>query len=675
MEQNVRNFGVFVATLAMIASVLIVPSVSADGHDLEITGSGDDGITSYASQYGTAEFTIDISSMTDSAHSNVIIGTSVYWGKDEDGNNITTEATVTDCSDDPPASDLSAGAGESITACIYVSPAEGGADIGDSAELTVTATSDEDSIGSVMAFTMSVTNWFASSIDSAQSYAEGDTNTYTITVHNIKVDTSGTAEELSGADMPIYVTLSTATPGWNVDSTDAAWDEMELTATINYISAAGSYDLVLDITLVGEIVPASSYVGNSFVVFGVNDGAVYSLVSLEAIVADNFGVTVSSSATSAVACDGGDSAATALSWVAQIKNYGNTMDSFAVTFDTSNADAAGWTIDGAAGFNTEDLNPKYEHNEVDGTGMYTVNLGLHVPAELAAGTSHGFTMTAVSDADSTVTQTQSYFGTVDQCYAMTMAVDQTAGSGDPGDVVDFAISVTNDGNAEDTFSLTMMDANADWSPTLSESSLTVASGATGQAVFSMTVPSDEGAGGSSGPAMIHATSSDGVTESSVTVSAQANQVYALTTGYYYNATTGSASVQEGMSIQMKFNVTNGGNGNDEIALSLANAPAWVTLGQATALAGPGQVLSLTIDIAGPASDARGEHTFQVIATSADGTTSSTSGDFTITVTEKVDATGGPTTEELDEEEGGLPGFGALSAIAAIGAVLLIRRRL
>ena len=33
------------------------------------------------------------------------------------------------------------------------------------------------------------------------------------------------------------------------------------------------------------------------------------------------------------------------------------------------------------------------------------------------------------------------------------------------------------------------------------------------------------------------------------------------------------------------------------------------------------------------------------------------------------------TEELDEEEGGLPGFGALSAIVAIGAVLLIRRRL
>ena len=50
-------------------------NASADGHDLEITGSGDDGITSYASQYGIAEFTIDITSMTDSAHTNVVIKT------------------------------------------------------------------------------------------------------------------------------------------------------------------------------------------------------------------------------------------------------------------------------------------------------------------------------------------------------------------------------------------------------------------------------------------------------------------------------------------------------------------------------------------------------------------------------------------------------------------------
>ena len=103
MEQNVRNLGVFVAALAMIASVLIVPSVSADGHDLEITGSGDDGVTSYASKYGYANFTITISSMTDAAHNNVAIATSVDWG------GTTTGASVTDCSDGDAETDFGEG--------------------------------------------------------------------------------------------------------------------------------------------------------------------------------------------------------------------------------------------------------------------------------------------------------------------------------------------------------------------------------------------------------------------------------------------------------------------------------------------------------------------------------------------------------------------------------------
>ena len=48
---------------------------------------------------------------------------------------------------------------------------------------------------------------------------------------------------------------------------------------------------------------------------------------------------------------------------------------------------------------------------------------------------------------------------------------------------------------------------------------------------------------------------------------------------------------------------------------------------------------------------------------------------TVTVVEQSTDSSGPTTEEVDDDEGGLPGFGFLPAIAAIGAVLLLRRRL
>jgi hypothetical protein len=81
---------------------------------------------------------------------------------------------------------------------------------------------------------------------------------------------------------------------------------------------------------------------------------------------------------------------------------------------------------------------------------------------------------------------------------------------------------------------------------------------------------------------------------------------------------------------MKFTLVNNGNGNDEVTLSLDNAPTWVALAQDSLLIGPGQTATLTIDVLAP-SDALGDHTFQVTATSSDGTTTSTIGDFTISV--------------------------------------------
>ncbi len=672
MERNVRNLGVFVATLAMIASVLIVPSVSADGHDLEISGLGDDGVTSYASQYGTAEFLITISSMAGSAHNNVSITASADWGS------ITTEASVTDgsngCTDENVETDF--GAGGTIEACISVSVAEAGADIGDVGAVTVSATSAEDSIGDSTEFTVQVSNWRAYSNDGAQSYAEGDTNQYTISVKNIKVDENGDAVEIDDA---ISISLSTVGSGWNIDSDDAAWDKAELTATIQYLAADADYDIVLDIQLVGEIVPASSYVGNSFVVFTVQDGTVYTLVSLEASVADNFSVNVTGSGN--YDSDSGCSdAEDATGWTPTVKNFGNTMDSFSITFDTADAAGAGWTVDGATSDNTGMLNPKFEHNEADGTGMFTMNVGLHIPAGLPAGTMHGFTMTVISDTDSSVTQTQSFSATVTQCYGLTMTVDKAADSANPGNSADFTISVTNGGNGDDTVSLATMGAS-EWSPTPAESELTIASGATSTTLLSITVPSDASANAASGSVMAHAYSEgcgDDTTDCGyaydVSVSVTANQVYGLTAGYYSNETDvvkDTVSVQETMTVQMKFTVTNDGNGNDEIVLSLANAPAWVTLGQTEALAGPGQTMTLTVDV-GPAG-AVGDYTFQVTATSADGTTSSTTEDLTVTVTEKVDDSGGPATEKVEEDDS--PGFGIITAIAAIGAVLLIRRRL
>ena len=145
----------------------------------------------------------------------------------------------------------------------------------------------------------------------------------------------------------VFLTLSNVGGGWNIDSDNSAWSKVELKATISYIPAGGTFDLELDIQLVGGIVPASSYINsNSNIVFTANDDAgVYQTVSLEANVADNFALSSTGSGNEYVdnGCDADDTAS--IGWTPSVKNFGNTLDSFSVTFDTSDAGAAGWGVD------------------------------------------------------------------------------------------------------------------------------------------------------------------------------------------------------------------------------------------------------------------------------------------------------------------------------------------
>jgi len=678
MEQNVRTLSVIFATLALIASVLVMPNVSATDGDLQTEISGDDGLESYASAAGHASFSAAISSASGDAHTNVVVSAAFAEGSGW----TDTQAVISDCIGEGTAGSNNTGdlaAGETNDICIVVSVSESGSEAGDDAYMTVSVTSDEDSTGTSTEVRIVVSDWFVYSNDEAKVYDEGDTNSYTITLQNIKKeynDATGEAESVALED-DVTIELSNAGEGWNIDSENSAWDKLNLEATISYIAADGSFDLVLDIQLVGGIIPASSYIGsNSNIVFTTfDDAGVYALVSLEATVQDNFALNSVGSGNEYVdnGCDSDDTAT--LGWSPSIQNFGNTLDSFTVTFDTSDAGAAGWAVDGTSNFNTGNLLPKFEE------GNYGFNVGLHVPGGLPAGTSHGFSMTITSDSDSLQTQTQTFSATVNQCYGLTLAVDETSANANPGASVDFSVTVTNTGNGEDTIDFQTMGA-AEWAPTLSESSSTVASGDSSQIVFTLTVPSDASANAQSGMAMVHAYSEacgEDKTgcdfEEHVSVSVRANQVYDITAGYYTNETDvvkSSASVQEGVSVQMKFTLVNNGNGNDEVTLSLDNAPSWVALGQESSLIGPGQTATLTIDVLAPSSDALGDHTFQVTATSADGETTSTTGDLTVTVVEKTTTGTGPETDKVDEDDS--PGFGILSVIAALGAVLLLRRR-
>ena len=678
MEQNMKTFGVVLATLAMIASVLVMPVASAEDGDLRATISGDDGTTSFASENGTAVFTVDISSASGAAHSNVAVGVTFEgagWESDQ--------ATISDCSGEGTPGSNNTGdlaEGGTSTACISVK-IMGSDSVGGDVGMAVTVTSDEDATGMSTTGMIKITNWIVYSNDGVQSYSENETHQYTLTVENIMLDADGVGVDL---DEPVKITFVGTSGGWNIDSSSPAWDKPSLTATINFISFNGSVDLVLDIQLVGQIELSSSYTGAPgtivFNAFDESETPVTTLISLYAEIAAFTAVHVTSSSDDTDVWDASttqvDNGCTnidaAIAFDISVFNHGNDRDSFDVTFDTSNA--GGWTVTGVDSFTTASLEPK----KYDGVESFGV--GFLIPSGLAAGTTQSFSMTAMSTTDS-VSQTQTFSATVAQCYGLEMAVDSMMNSANPGSDTDFIFTVSNTGNGLDTFTYMVMGA-ATWNPTLASTETVVASGDSGQHVLTVTVPADASSDAVSGNIMVHAYSAgcgadkdDCDFEVSKIVSVSANQVFDLTAGYFVNETDvakSSASVEEGMSVQMKVLVTNNGNGIDQVTLSLVNAPSWVTISDDPILVGAGATSQpITITINAPASGDKGDLVFQVLATSSDDTVTSTTGDLTVTVTEKGTGSG-PTTEDVEEDDS--PGFSALSAIAVLGAVLLLRRR-
>ena len=620
--------------------------VEAGDGDLDVTLTGDDEHTTYGPKYGNALFTGTVSSNSPDSDDDLTVSVTFSesdWDSDQAsiGYWDDEECAVND-GDDYGTGSYDFGTLDGILEyCISVSIGDE-ADNGDSSEMTISVSSSSSTAYDINSQIV-VSDWAAISPPENQlkDFDVDETNTYTITLQNRKINGDGTPVAFN---QEVRITPSIL-QGWIMDSDDSGWDSMEKEYTLGYIDAGASYDFVFTITAT-DILPASSYLGYNYdLPFQISDDyGVLLFKNIEAIVNDHFSVSIQGSGNHVVdnGCINED---ITVSWAISIKNFGNLQDSFDVTFDTSDAVAAAWTVTGADDENTGDVLPKFEQ------GTFTLNFDITVPGGLPAGTTHGITMTATSEGDSTETQTQEFSATILQCYGISMAVDKTTDSADPGVSSDFTVTVTNTGNGEDTVSYMTMGAQT-WTPTLSEMSSTIASGADAQVVFTLTVPSDASSEASSGMAMVHAYSegcgedtTDCDYEAHTSVQLSSNQVFDISAGYYYNASMASASVQEGMALQLKFNVTNNGNGNDNVGVALANAQSWITLSQDTVLLGPGQTGTVTIDISAPASGTLGAvDAFQIVATSYDGETTSTTGDFTVTVVERSTGGSGPTTE-------------------------------
>ena len=657
MENSKNVWGVLAIAMLMLAAAFVVPNASA-GAMLYVDGQGDDDLTSFGPAGGEAMFMAYAMNLGDEDYTGVTISASfdddswtadqVYFESYMDGDHGNGTADL---------GPLETEVYDIVMASVSIPET---AENGDS--VTFTATFDADGDLAAVDFTLVVTDWVAFSEDEAQSYEEGDPeedcatsascNIYDITVIN-----------LNEADISNEITIgfAGADEGWLVAGDD--WDEMNKTATLFGMAGGDEYNVSLEITLAGVNVPASSDAGNATIAFQAHDDNGYVqpfFIVFEATVADFHKVTATGSGSQSVAASGGD-----VSWEVTIKNMGNTGDNFDFSFNTADADAAGWSTTGTGSDSTGYLDWKGSGEASE----YSFNVAMTIPAGLGAGTSHGFTMSVSSSSGATAAD-QAFSATVNQSYGLSLTCSACQPTKAPGKTADFAFTITNDGNGEDSYAV-VVDGPSAYTPASDAAEVTVAADATGQFVVSAMVPTDKQAHSQSGDITVTVTSEDGATSASTTVSVTTAQVFALA----FDGGAKTASVAQDASVSVVFNLTNSGNGPETVTFALDGAPAFAGLSAAEGVVGPGQTITVTATIAPSADDATGSSSFTVTATGGSGTAVS-SGTLTVDVTEKSTGGGDPDTDNIggDEDEGWLPGFGLLAVLSALGAALLLRRR-
>ena len=644
------------AVVALFVTAALAIPARAEG--LDVNPAGDFGLESFGSANASAYFDIDISNTGSADFDSVSADADFveegwedaavsFW--DEDGNS--GEGSIA-------WEGLAAG---SVIYLNIAAPVPSGASPGDMGTLKVTITADSDS--EVIEFSIRVTNWVADyETESPPSFARGDSFGYDVEVWNTAEDEGGSGVAITDEITLAYVGVL---PGWSVSFDEN--DEFVNSITLYGMNSGESTMIPVYVTLNDDVAagPATIELQASSTDPESDDGNYYmqppGSLSLPADVQAYSGATIGGEGSQSATVDGGT-----LSWDFTVKNDGNVLDSFALTWDTAGLPST-WSTDAADG-STDYLNMN---------AHYSGTVTLTIPAGESAAASGSFTLTATSTADSSWSTSADFSASVAQSFGMTVAVAADAITAEPGNAADFSFTVSNTGNGFDTYTIGVETLATTYSPTTPADTGSMAAGGSTQFVLGTTVPAGSPAHANSGNFTVTVTSSDGTTAVSTDVSVDTAQVFGLAWSYRTDdagATIDSISVDQGATGQVGLVLTNTGNGADTATMALSNAPSYADLADAApkVLVAGGEI-TVWVDLTPAGDETVGSEAFQVQATGGGGAV--TSDDLTATVVEKsTGGEGGGTITVEDEDDGGLPGFGLLAALSALGAALLLRRR-
>ena len=664
-----RQFLPFFAISLLLASTLVFTPASA-ASSLNIEVDGDHNEYSFASVNGTASFALTITNDGDVDFNQVGLEASFDDSSWEVGNvTFTTSGSTSDGAID--LGSLVSGALVQVSVDVVV----GYGAIVDMSKfvymsLKVTADSNEFLAPDTV---IVVSNWKAYQSDfptspATNTYEIGDNYTYQILVENIAVEAlpDGTTQAVDISDI---ITVSFGgLGGWTISSDDSNWDMLQ-GGTLTGLSASQVYTWDIKVTLSSKVKAGNAVLDfQAFSTdpdeqFGFAYYQPFGMLSIPVSAAEMYGIKLDGAGSRDVDLSAGASVA---EWIVRVNNLGNTDDEFTITWDVQGV-PAGWNLN---------VNPSVPMvtDSIDWNRFYEFNVVLSVPSDSSAGSTASFSMNASSNGDDTQTAVQEFTATVNQHYGVSLSVDSESKENKPDQIVDFIFNITNTGNGQDTYSISV-GGPAVWNPVLSQDNITVGAVGASQFTLSVTIPSDRDAGASSGDMLVTVTSSDGESTANSTVSVSTSQVYDIGLGYV-SGSNGTATVTQETQILLKLNVTNNGNGIDTLNMSMTNAPSWASLGADTVQIGRGQTQAITITLSPDAAALSGrDYTFQVVVTSADGS-EYISPDFSAKIEVKETTGGGEVeVEEIEsEEDSSLPGFGLIASLLALTTLVVLRRR-
>ena len=649
------------AAFALLALITALPSAEA-GAQLDVSGSGYHEQVSFASANGTAMFTMTIANSGDAGYDAVQVSAEMNdpeWPAELV--NFTIQSTGNYSQGMMDLGTL--GAGGSAVLAVDVS-VPFGSDVGKQTEVTITVGADGDSAD--QQFTVTVTNWIAWSDDVAvRTFNVGDSYDYTMTVENIAVNESGSEVDIND----VITVQHAATGGWRVSGSD--WDPGTQSMVLHGLANGTAYESTVTVTLYDDSVSAGSQeISFQSSSIDPDDPFIFPYyqsfpVKFYADVNPVYGVIVTGADSQDVDVSGGASFA---AWAVTVRNLGNSNDEFNLGWN-SNLPAS-WS---ATGMNDTTGSLGWR---LSGSSSFNFELNVSIPAAAGAGESGTLTLTATSVNDPSKSNSQIFTATVTQHYGLSLSVDNVTKKGNPNNNVTFLFTIQNPGNGVDSYVISVDGAGL-WAPASDVDALDVDGGGGGVFAVNVAVP-DKEANANSGNITVVVTSEDGETNSTQVVTVTVRQVYDLEFSYLVNSTgdeVNSVEVSQSTTIQLQVILSNNGNGYDTASLALSDdAPAWATLEYTSVPVPSGGQVTISVNLAPDVTSLSGRtYTFQVQATASDGVETATSGDLSVKIAEQE--TQGEEPEETDtgsEDEGGIPGFGLLAALSALG--LALRRR-